>query len=118
MLLYPGESVSNNACLFFPQLYDWEMIEFMKNNLEKGDIFLDIGVHIGFYSLSASGFVGKSGQVLSIEADVKNYSRLRENIKINELNNIFPILSGVSDKKEILKMKLNFRNTGQNSFLE
>lgn len=118
MELFPGESISNNSCLFFPQLYDWKEISFIKKNLNKGDVFVDVGAHIGFYSLVASRQVGDSGRVISIEADPEMCKRLNRNIELNKISNIEVLNFGVSNKEEVLRLQISDGNKGGNSFLK
>jgi len=64
-------------------------------------IFLDIGAHIGKWSI----FVAKSSPeivVYSFEPNPIVFKYLQENIKLNQLKNIIPINLGVSSKKEKL----------------
>src|SRR6476619_7171728 len=48
----------------------WEpaLTNFVKTRLRAGDTFIDVGANIGYYALLASGLVGASGTVVSIEA--------------------------------------------------
>jgi len=117
MRVAPHESFSNNACLFFPQLYDYREIRFLRKNLKPGDIFVDIDAHIGFYSLVASQLVGKTGKVLAVEADPFIYKKLLYNIQLNNFKNITPLNYGVSDKKEELELGINIKQRGKSSFL-
>lgn len=50
-----------------------------------GDLVLDIGAHIGKYSVMASKSVGAGGKVIAIEADPDNFKLLRLNIETNHL---------------------------------
>lgn len=113
MRLSPGESFSNNICIIAPQLYDYREIRFLKRNLKPGDIFLDIGAHIGFYSLIASQLVGGKGKVLAIEADYYIYQKLLYNIQLNSLNNIIALNYGVSDREEELELGINTDSRGR-----
>lgn len=117
MELNPGESVSNNSCLFMPQLYDYKEMGFIKENLKEGDVFIDAGAHIGFYSLIASKRVGESGVVLAIEADSSMYKKLNRNIKLNSIKNIKTFLKGLSNEKGVLTLNINNNNRGASSFL-
>lgn len=45
--------------------------------LLPGDVFVDVGAHIGFYTLIGAHSVGNSGHVFSFEADPLNYSCLK-----------------------------------------
>ena len=99
MELNPAESVDANL-LFCPQLYDYAEQDFLEKNLLQGDTFLDVGSHIGFYSLLASK---KTDNILAIEASPNTYKRLQKNIKLNDLN-IDTVNYGVSDASEKLRL--------------
>jgi FkbM family methyltransferase len=49
---------------------------------------VDIGAHIGMYTILAAEKVGKTGKVVAIEPELKNYKQLTENIDLNGLKNI------------------------------
>jgi FkbM family methyltransferase len=49
--------------------------------LRPGDMFIDVGAHIGYFSLCAARLVGAEGKVIACEPDPENYSRLRSNIE-------------------------------------
>ncbi|MGH9879467.1 MAG: FkbM family methyltransferase, partial [Nitrososphaerales archaeon] len=52
---------------------------------KAGDVVLDIGAHIGKYSVIGGKSVGPSGKVIAIEADPDNFKVLRLNIETNHL---------------------------------
>lgn len=56
--------------------------------LRPADTFVDVGAHIGYFSLSAAGLVGSRGSVIACEPDPQNYSRLRANIERNSLEQV------------------------------
>jgi len=56
--------------------------------LSKGDVFVDVGAHVGRYTLLASRKVGPRGIVVAIEPVPENYFALIENIRRNKINNI------------------------------
>jgi FkbM family methyltransferase len=47
--------------------------------LKPGDTFVDVGAHVGYYSLLASKLVGESGQVTSFEPTPRTRQVLEEN---------------------------------------
>jgi FkbM family methyltransferase len=47
--------------------------------LRPGDTFVDVGAHIGFFSLIASSRVGPTGRVYAFEADFDLFQRLESN---------------------------------------
>lgn len=58
---------------------------------EKGEVLLDIGAHIGKYTLGMARIVGDEGMVLAIEPNPANYQALRKNIQLNNLRNVIPL---------------------------
>jgi FkbM family methyltransferase len=55
------------------------LTRFILENLREGNFFVDIGSHIGYYSLLSSFCVGKSGKVVSIEASFVSFTTLKKN---------------------------------------
>src|ERR1039457_2427980 len=53
--------------LFWPQLFDWREIAFLRKVLKPGDVFLDLGSNVGGYSLALAHAVGESGLVVSVD---------------------------------------------------
>lgn len=66
---------------------------------KKGDIVIDCGAHIGYFTVLASKLVGKEGRVIAVEPDLFNRMALKKNIKANNLNNITIIKKGLSNKE-------------------
>jgi FkbM family methyltransferase len=60
-------------------------------------VVFDIGAHIGSFSLKASRLVGREGLVVALEPEIENYRMLEENIRINGLENVVPLLMALSD---------------------
>lgn len=77
----------------------WEPFEtsVIVNHLKKGDVFLDIGANIGYFSVVASTLVGASGKVIAYEPDQKNFRLLEKNIAVNGLTNTRLFNAAVSD---------------------
>ena len=103
MELDPTECV-DAMLLFSPQLYDPEEVAFIKDRVRGGDVFVDVGANIGFYTLLAASLVGDRGRVLAIEADPENYRSLVENIERNGVESAVAIPIGVSDRQEVLRL--------------
>ena len=57
---------------------------------KKGDIVVDVGAHIGLYTMISSKRVGPNGKVVAIGADPDNFDMLNHNINLNNLTNVIP----------------------------
>jgi|GEM_PF-6580140 len=70
-------------------------IEMVLSSLSKEDTVIDLGAHIGLFSLAVSE---KVGRVISLEPNQKNAKIFRENMEANKIENIFLIEKAVSKK--------------------
>jgi len=61
--------------------YEPHIMRALRRILRAGDVFLDLGAHIGYHSYFAAGLVGPSGRVFALEADPGNYLRLKRNLE-------------------------------------
>jgi FkbM family methyltransferase len=73
---------------------------------KKGDIVIDIGAHMGRYTIISSKRVGANGKVVAIEADPSNFEMLNSNIKLNQLTNVTPLNYAVYSKETKIKLYL------------
>lgn len=66
-----------------PNLSGW-----LARTLRPGDVFVDVGANIGYYSLLAARLVGHRGSVVAIEASPTAYAELRGNVTRNQTGNV------------------------------
>ncbi len=74
--------------------------KFLIKTLQKGDSFLDIGAHFGYFSLLASEIVGSNGKVMSFEASKNTFQILKSNVEGR--SNIVAYNNALSDKIEMI----------------
>lgn len=86
----------------------WEstITEYVRQALRPGDIFVDVGANIGYYSVLASGLVGERGRVFAIEAHPRICERLKRNVALNGRRNTQVINAAASDSKGQLPLFL------------
>lgn len=75
-----------------PQVQSW-----LKTILNKTDVFLDIGAHVGWHTMLASKLVGNKGAVLAFEPSPENLKFLRYHCTLNSLQNVQIYPSAVGD---------------------
>jgi FkbM family methyltransferase len=71
---------------------------------KEGDIVVDVGAHIGKYTIIASKMVGSKGKVIAIEAHPANYDILKRNIVINKLSNVIALNYAVHSTEMLVKL--------------
>jgi len=87
--------------------------------LKEGDVFIDVGANIGYYSIFASKLVGPSGRVVAIEASPEISKKLKGNVILNETKNIRMINEAASDHTGFLDLFVgNKRNTGSTTTVQ
>lgn len=81
--------------------------ELFKDALKEGMVVVDVGAHIGYYSLIAAKLVGKKGLVYAFEPEPSNYKLLCKNIEVNGYTNVVLVKKAVSNKKGKSKFWFN-----------
>jgi FkbM family methyltransferase len=56
--------------------------------LQPGDVAVDVGANIGYYSLLFAGQVGPHGRVVAVEPVPSIVARLRENLRLNRVTTV------------------------------
>lgn len=80
--------------------YESFTVELFKSHLKAGMTVVDVGAHIGFYTLLSARLVGSRGKVYSFEPDPFNYQCLDLNIRKNDYKNVNAIQKALSNKSE------------------
>ena len=78
-----------NDFFIFSSLWEKELQNAFK--FKKGMNFLDVGAHIGKYTLRASLKIGEEGKVIAVEPDKDNFGLLLKNLKANGVTNCIPL---------------------------
>ena len=74
--------------------------------IESDETVIDIGAHIGLFTVYASQFC-KNGKIISCEPIKENFELLKENVSINNLSNIILYNNAITDKNDKVKVYLN-----------
>ena len=68
--------------------YEPYCVRLLKAGIEPGDVVLDVGANIGFFSTLFSRWVGEGGRVFSVEPEPENLALLRRNLDDNDCTNV------------------------------
>ena len=68
---------------YFPSTYEAENFEFLTNSCKPGAVIIDIGAHIGLFSVIASQITGAAGKVYAFEPAPSTYELLQKTLAIN-----------------------------------
>ena len=72
--------------------------------LTPGDVCVDVGAHVGYFTLLASKLVGAEGSVYAIEPAPATYAALQENLELNSVTNVIAlnVAAGAEDGRATL----------------
>lgn len=89
---------------YFAKDYEKENYQFLSTQCKKGDTVIDIGAHMGLFSVWAASFAGPTGKVFSFEPTPSTFKLLQRTIRLNKFENIVtPVNAAVSAKKGTTK---------------
>ncbi len=82
--------------VYYYGFYEADLTNFFINAIQDGDVFFDIGTHVGFYTLLASNLTAPRGSVHGFEPTPRTFKTLSQNL--SEKKNVFLNNVAVLDK--------------------
>lgn len=70
--------------------------------VKPGDLVVDVGANIGYFSLLGSKLVGPEGRVVAFEPSLRCFRRLCEHLVMNRCDNVIPLNLALSDAQKAL----------------
>jgi FkbM family methyltransferase len=117
MFLDPTDSIVSPMLLrdgyFEP--YETTLIE---SEVKPGDVVLDIGANIGYYTLIFARLVGEKGRVYAFEPDPTNFRLLKKNVRANGYQNVIFVNKAVAESSGPLSLYLCPDNKGDHRIFE
>ncbi len=96
---------NNNDDIPMMTTHEYDNIE-RNFTTKEGDIVIDVGAHIGPYTLKTAKRVGLNGKVIAIEADPENFDILNRNIQLNKLTNVIALNYAAYSKEDKIRLYL------------
>jgi len=93
-------------------LYEFPLPIIIASIIKKGDIIIDVGAYIGYYTIFFSKLVGDQGKVYAFEADPRAFLILKH--KAKKLKNVILERKAVGNKNSKVKFYLD-ENRGESS---
>jgi FkbM family methyltransferase len=93
-----------------------EVWDALAASLSQDSVLLDVGAHIGIFTLKGARQVGSQGRVIAFEPNPETAALLRENISANHLENVTVEEIACTDKPQLLTLfAAPTNNTGASS---
>ena len=114
MLLNPTEHIQQH--LFWYGYYEKELCELLMKIVRPGDVFLDLGANIGYFSLLVAS-TSPSAKVISFEPVRDLFQKMNDNILLNKIGNVSTINAAVGEINEEKELFVSDPdNAGMSSF--
>ena len=80
--------------------------------VKPGDVVVDAGANVGYYTLLASRLVGDEGKVYAFEPEPECFALLQKNVRLNGLTNVVLEQKALSNRKGVIKLYIAELNQG------
>ena len=90
----------------FARICDGSDVKFLERFLREATTVVDIGAHLGFYTLLMSSRVGTQGHVLAFEPSPREFRHLRTHIRINRRANVRLENAALADRSGSMELFL------------
>lgn len=113
-LLFPRYDMTISGVIQKVGCWEPNEIDLILNFVKEGDVCINVGSNIGYFTCFMSRQVGHSGKVFSIEANPRLEKYLRHNISNLEHNNVELIMCAAGDVTGETILYINDINSGDN----
>jgi FkbM family methyltransferase len=98
--------------------YEPELTGLIQRQTKPGNVAVDIGANIGYYTLILARCVGPQGRVFAFEPDPVNFALLKKNVETNGYANVVLVNKALSDKAASAKLFLATDNLGDHRIFD
>jgi FkbM family methyltransferase len=103
---------NDSLCLSVFGIYEPTETKLVQQEIKPGDIIVDIGANIGYYTLIFAKLAGPTGKVYAFEPEPDNFKTLQKNVELNGYNNVVLERKAVSDSAGTVKLYRSEENLG------
>lgn len=104
--------------LFVAKTWEPEETRLVSSLLRQGDVFVDVGANVGYFTLIASDAVGKTGKVFAFEPEPNNFALLRKNAEVNHCANAVCEQKAITNANQPIKLYLSSFNYGDHRIFQ
>jgi FkbM family methyltransferase len=87
-------------------VYEPGITALVKREVKEGDVVLDLGANVGYYTLLFAKLVGETGKVFAFEPDPRFFSLLKKNVEINGYKNVILEQKAVTNRTGMMRLFL------------
>src|ERR1700694_5491581 len=88
MMLVDTRDYLISPALVLDGLWEPDVTDWLRRTLKPGQVFVDIGANIGYFTLMGSRLVGERGRVFAVEPHPRLAELLTRNVHLNNLQHV------------------------------
>jgi len=112
MIMYLQKNGNQYRGLARRGILEKETTGYFLKNVSEGDMVLDIGANIGYYTLIFAKLVGEKGKVFAFEPDPSNFEILKKNVTTNNFQNVILENVAVTNSTGTTELYLSTKDMG------
>jgi FkbM family methyltransferase len=85
-------------------IYEPKLIGALQEHLRLGDTCFDVGGHVGYLTILMARLVGPGGRVVAFEPVPETFEALRENVRLNDLENVRLECTAVGEREGTISL--------------
>ena len=85
-------------------IYEPRVIRALQEHLRVGDTCFDVGGHVGYLTILMARLAGPRGRVVTFEPVPETFEALRENIRLNDLENVTLECTAVGEQEGAISL--------------
>jgi len=89
-------------CIYWFGVWEPPLSDWIRRALRPGDVFVDVGANIGWFTLLAARAVAPGGSVVAIEASPDTARRLEEALALNQIDNVRVVQAAAAEHEGTL----------------
>lgn len=89
--------------IYYFGMWEPNLTHWISERLEDGDVFVDVGANVGYFSLLASTLVG-SGHVVAVEPTPRAFDLLQESLVKSNATNVRVVNAAAWHERSVLQM--------------
>lgn len=101
--------------MFFQGRFEGPETRLVRDHLAEGNVFVDIGANVGWFTLAAASKVGRTGRVLAFEPFPASFQRLQRNVALNGFQTVTAFEMGLGDADAVAPVYAGTGNSGRTS---
>ncbi len=90
--------------IFYSGIHQVALTNLLHQQVSPGHYCIDVGSHIGFYTVKFAHWTGPTGHVAAFEANPEMATRTRRNVELNKFSNVDIVNKAVHSESGILRL--------------